>query len=169
MRTIDRAIPLIHDHLSFVWTIYIFGTKHQLPTRRNTTSRSKYIVVPISLIKLRTFHCRVGFMTVKYYFSFIGNFSTFSVHFLDSQHTFNSCTTTCPTMNQIYLSVSIPKRTRVYETFAFFYQNRLRPRTSRVFSFGQINPKIWVRIINPKFTSMIANRRSPNAIAMLSF
>src|SRR5690606_13774889 len=138
VRTIDSSAALIHHHASFVRTKHIFGTKHCLPSRANTTRRSEDVVMSISLVEFRTLDGWIDTMTIINDHRIPDYFSTLAIHFPYYYHRFDSCTTSRKRVYEIGLPIIVQERAWVDKSLPFENQSWFRPWTCDLFRGHEI-------------------------------
>src|SRR5438128_4194658 len=70
-------------------------------------------------------------------------------------------------MDEISVSVIIPKRILIYPSLCLFYKKWFRPFAGRVLCFGHVNAKVGIAVVDEEFTAVKTYRRRPHAAAML--
>src|SRR5215468_9771406 len=106
-------------------------------------------------------------VTVEDHLSFVQNLCTVSSQAIDRQNTFDAGATIGPGMNEIGITVRIPKGTGIDPTLCLLDQEWRGPRPGGIFRLGHVDTKIRIRIEDVETLFVVANRRGPNAMAML--
>ena len=167
MRAIDRCLPLRHDNSLFVRAVNVLRAQRQLPARLDAARRRVDVVITIPLVKLRSFERRVFVVSVEDHHAVVQKACAVRAHAADDEDALDSRTTRGHRVDKVGIAVLVPQRTRINPSLRFLYQQRLRPRTSRILSLHHVDAVVRVWIEDIELAIVITNRRRPNAASML--
>src|SRR6478736_5545109 len=113
MWTVYLRLTLIHHNAIFVRTVNVFRSQHCLPASRNATGWSEDVVIPVPLVELWPFNGWMMFATIEHQSPFIQDLRAIHTHLVDMQNAFDPGATVGEGMDQVRVTVVVPKWTRI--------------------------------------------------------
>src|SRR5690349_9020001 len=116
MGTVDTGRSLIQYDLVFIRSVDIFRAQNCLPAGWNSTCGSKDVVIAFALIEFWAFDRGLMLAAIKHHPAFVKDPGAVRTHLIQMKHTLDSSSTVGPRVNQIGISIIVPKGTRIDPT-----------------------------------------------------
>ena len=168
MRSVDGAFRRSHDYLLLIRAEGVIGAKHCLPARPDSACRAEDIILPPALVHLGSLYGRLGFMPVEYHTGRTDEFRAVRRHGRNEHDALEPGAGACGCMAQVGLAVIVPQRAGIDESAALVNPDRVLPRAARILSLHHEYAAIRVSAINIEPAFVVADRRSPCAVAVLN-
>src|SRR5438132_9153578 len=127
VRAVDGRAALGEHDLFLVRTVDAARAKDNLPAHRDAARWRGDVVKAVALVQLRAFERRQLFIDFSHYSPTAGYFRGVGSHRTNVKLVSNPSARAGIGIGQVSLTIVIPKRTRVDESFAAEKQMRLRP------------------------------------------
>ena len=169
VRSVDRRLALREHDAVFVGTADTLRAEYGLPAGGNTTRRGENIIPAVALVELGALQRRVvgQLVAVDEVAKVVDDLRALGVQLEQGEHIFHVGPAVGPTVDEIDPAVVIPQRARVDEAAPALHEHRRAPRAARLDGRDEIDAEIGIGVIDPELAGVVADGRSPHALAGL--
>ena len=167
VRPVDGTFRSGHHDTFLIGPEWIVRPKDSLPAGRNAAGRGKDIIAAVPFVEFGPFDGRLGLVSVEDDAGRPEQMRPVGGHRRHEQHALEPGTRTGRRMREPGLSVFIPQRTGIDETFGFHHPDRVFPTATRVLCPNHENTPVRIAAedIEPAF--VVTDGRRPDPVSVL--